>query len=115
MNAQEYLKYWLSFLPLRFDKPEAILQHGFLCDIMINRPEFILGTTENDQVSGLHKVLAIYGSILNNQKIYNADVKAKIKQHILSLQTNSLFMHNKDKIWSSLSEKERHNITELLK
>ena len=71
MNTPEYLKYWLSFLPLRFDKPEAIGQHRFLTDIMINRPEFIIGTNENDQITGLHKVLSTYGNILNNQKIYN--------------------------------------------
>lgn len=31
-------------MPLRFDKPEAFIQHEFLVDIMLNKPELILGT-----------------------------------------------------------------------
>lgn len=85
MNTVEYLKYWISCLPLRFDKPEAIGQHGFLIDIMLSKPEYILGSSEHEQVVGLHKVLSIYGQVLNNQKIYNEDVKIKMKSHILSL------------------------------
>ena len=37
-NPTECLNYWLSFMPIKYDKPEALLQHEFLVDIMLNRP-----------------------------------------------------------------------------
>ena len=62
---------------------------------MMKKPEWILGSSENDQVGSFHKVLSIYGQILNNQKIYNEKVKIAMKQHIQTLETNSLFMNNR--------------------
>ena len=97
------MAYWFTFLPLRFDKAEAIAQHEFLVDIMLNKPELILGTTPESQITNLAKVLSIYGSILNNHKIYNDSVKLKMKNHVFSLQSSPIFAGNQEQIWKSLA------------
>jgi hypothetical protein len=99
--------YWFSFLPLRFDKPEALIQHEFLVDIMINKPELILGSGPETQLVNLTKVLSIYGTILNNHKLYNDNIKLKMKAHLVSLQSLPLFTANNDQIWNHLGEKEK--------
>lgn len=47
----------------------------------------------------------IYGSILNYHKIYNEQIKLKIKQYLVGLQSFPLFVSNQDMIWKSLGEK----------
>lgn len=65
------MEYWFSFLPLKFDKPEALIQHELLIDIMINKPELILTSTLEQQLKNLIKVYHVYGNILNNHKLHN--------------------------------------------
>ena len=78
-------------MPLRFDKPEALIQHELLVDIMLHKPECILGNSEETQLPGIIKVLKIYGTILTNAKLYNDSIKGKMKQHVMSLPTVPLF------------------------
>ena len=59
----------------------------------------------NQKLANLVRTLSILGTILNNHKIYNDDVKNKIKNYVLSLRQNSLFVENYDKIWQNLGVK----------
>ncbi len=73
---------------------------------MLNKPELILGNGDvNQKLTNLVKTLSILGTILNNHKIYNDDVKNKIKNYVLSLRQNGLFVDNYDKIWQNLGVK----------
>lgn len=74
---------------------------------MLNKPELILGTAPEAQLGQLIKVLSTYGSILNNQKLFNDSIKQKIKTHLFSLQSSPLFSSNQDQIWSQLGNKEK--------
>ena len=104
-NCSPFIGYWFGLLPLKFDKPEAIIQHEFLVDIMLNKPELILGTAPEGQLTQLIKVLSTYGSILNNQKLFNDAIKKKMKTHLFGLQSSPLFASNQDNIWSQLGNK----------
>lgn len=69
------LNFWISFMPLKYDKEEAIIQHDFLLDIMLNKPEMLLGNTEESMIGGIIKILKLYATILNNAKLYNDSIK----------------------------------------
>ena len=101
-------------MPLKYDKPEALIQHEFLVDIMLNKPEMILGSSEESMMNGIVKVLKLYSQILNNHKIYNDTIKGKMKQHVSSLPQVPVFAQNENAIWASLGEKEKQNIQKLL-
>lgn len=90
-DISQTLNYWFSHLPLRYDKQEAILQHEFLVDVMLHKPEYILGPNEQTQLAGIIKVLKVYGAILGNHKIHNDTIKNKMKEHVMSLPTVPLF------------------------
>lgn len=113
-NCAVYIPYWFGLLPLRYDKPEAIMQHEFLIDIMINKPELILGNAPESQLPNLVKVLSTLGSILNNQKLFNDSIKQKVKSFLFSLQSNPLFTGNQDNIWSQLGNKEKEALAKLI-
>ena len=101
-------------MPLKYDKPEALIQHEFLVDIMLNKPDMILGSSEESMMHGIVKVLKIYSQILNNHKIYNDSIKGKMKQHVSSLPQVAIFAQNESAIWSALGDKEKQNIQKLL-
>lgn len=98
---------------MRFDKAEALLQHDFLLEIMLKKPEWMLGTTDESMIYGIVRVLKTYGVILNNHKIYNDEIKNKMKQHVMSLPQVPIFAQQEAHIWSSLNETERQNIQKL--
>ena len=80
---------------------------------MLNKPKLILGTAPEGQLAQLIKVLSTYGSILNNQKLFNDAIKQKIKTHLFSLQSSALFTSNQDQIWSQLGNKEKESLVKL--
>ena len=75
-DSRNALGFWIHFLPLRHDKEEGMDQNELLVDIMREHPDLILG---NSKLEGLQKVLAIYGDITGNKKLYNDAVGTKIK------------------------------------
>lgn len=82
------LSFWLAYLPLRHDKDEGMLQYELLADIMMEKPELILGS---DQLAGLQKVLTIYGEITGNKKLHNDSVAGKIRKHVEMLKGDAFF------------------------
>lgn len=79
---------------------------------MTNRPEAILG---NERVANIQKVLAIYGEITGNKKLYNEVVAQKLKAHILTLNADPFFSQNLAQIWGGIKDKQRENLTAFMK
>ncbi len=78
---------------------------------MTSSPEHIIGT---NRVEGIQKVLAIYGEISGNKKLYNAAIAQKMKAHILALNSDPAISGNMA-IWNGISEKQRENLTAFMK
>jgi hypothetical protein len=72
---------------------------------MLNKPELILGNVPEAQLANLIKVLSVFGVILNNHKIYDKNIEAKIKTYLFSLQSLPLFTNNNQHIWEQLHAK----------
>lgn len=80
---------------------------------MLNKDVLILGTTNESRLLNVVKVLAIYGDLLSNSKIYNDSIKQKIKEFLIKVNNEELFKANIQTIWGSLNEKQRNNLTTL--
>lgn len=85
VDIRNYIASWFSFLPLRHDKPEAILQHELLCDIMLNKDSLILGDSNESRLQNIVRVLSVFGDLLSNAKIYNDIIKKKIKEYLAKI------------------------------
>lgn len=111
-DSRPAIGFWIHFLPLRHDKEEGMVQNELLTDIMREQPDLILG---NAKLEGLQKVLAIYGDISANKKLYNDTIALKIKNHVALLKGDPFFLENVNAIWQSLSQKQRDSLTEFVK
>lgn len=80
---------------------------------MLNKPELILGTTPESQLPNLIRLLSVFGTILNNHKIYDDKIKQKIKNYLYGLQSLPLFTANSDSIWKELGHKEKESLSKL--
>jgi hypothetical protein len=72
---------------------------------MLNKPELILGNVPEAQLSNLIKLLSVFGTILNNHKIYDKNIQEKIKTYLFTLQSLPLFTINTQHIWEQLHVK----------
>lgn len=55
---------------------------------MLNKDNLILGDSNESRLQNIIKVLAVYGDLLSNSKIYNDSVKNKIKDYLLVINNN---------------------------
>jgi hypothetical protein len=78
---------------------------------MTSSPDHILG---NNRIEGIQRVLAIYGEITGNKKLYNPAIAQKLKAHILALNSDPAVSGNMA-IWNGISEKQRENLTAFMK
>ena len=58
---------WVNYLPLKYDEGEAHFQHEFLCDILINSPDLLIGGETPESANVLLKVLQIFGDIIQTK------------------------------------------------
>ena len=65
-----------------------MIQNELLLDIMREQPDMIYGT---NQLAGLQKVLAIYGDITGNKKLYNDAISLKLKEQVSLLKGDPFF------------------------
>lgn len=56
--------FWISNLPLKFDKPEAHVQHKFLAELIISRPDLFSSSPEF-----INKAIVIFAQILDTKLI----------------------------------------------
>lgn len=59
------------------------------------------------------KVLSIFGEILSNAKIFNDSVKLKIKQILMSVNSNEIYQAGSQVIWGTLTDKQKTNLSNL--
>jgi xanthine/uracil permease len=59
------------------------------------------------------KVLAIFGEILSNPKIFNDAVKLKMKQILMNVNSNDFFKAGIQTIWGNLTDKQKTNLSNL--
>lgn len=52
---------------------------------MLNKDSLILGDSNDRRLLNIVRVLAVYGDLLSNSKIYNDSVKNKIKEYLLKV------------------------------
>lgn len=78
---------------------------------MLNKDTLILGTTPESRLLNIIKVLSVYGDLLSNAKIYNDQIKNKIKEHLIRINNDELFKSNIQNIWGQLNDKQRNNLT----
>lgn len=112
-DIKPYISAWLTYLPMKHDKGEAVEQHELLVDLMVNKPDVIVGTTQEDVCNNIGKILGLYAEINSNPKITNDAVKGKMSNHINSLQSNQALKDNLANIWNHLSEKQRKELNEI--
>ncbi len=80
---------------------------------MLNKDSLILGDSNETRLQNVVRVLAVYGDLLSNSKIYNDAVKNKIKESLAKINHEGLFKDNIQTIWGGLNEKQRNNLTSL--
>lgn len=66
----------------------------------MSKPDLVLA---GDKVENMKKVLAIYGEIAGNKKLLNPSGEAKMKAHIIALQTDPFFADKIALIWQQMS------------
>lgn len=98
---------WLSGLPINTDESEMVGQHTFLCDILLNKPDLIVGKDYENGVDIVKVLSRVYKSKYSEEK-----VDEKIKQVTETLlKTNERFKE----ICESLSKSEDEKIAKRVK
>ena len=110
INLKETINKWVQSLPIEVDKVEAIDQYEMLCEIILNKSEFIVG--ENN--SNLVKIICVLGKIY--QTLFTNDsINEKIKIIMKNFKDNSsLHVYVEEAIKQSDS-KVKDKITEFFK
>lgn len=80
---------------------------------MLNNDRLILGETNESRLQSIVGVLAVFGDLLSNSKIYNDSVKSKVKNILSKINDEELFKSNIQLIWGGLNEKQRNNLTQI--
>jgi hypothetical protein len=80
---------------------------------MLNKDSLVLGDANDSRLQNIVRVLAVFGDLLSNAKIYNDSVKNKIKEYILRINSDELFKSHIQSIWGALNDKQRNNLTNL--
>lgn len=109
-KGPEVIQLWLSNLPLKFDKPEAKLQHDLLADIMLNNPNLLIGTN----LANLKHIFKIFADIVDNQKICTAETKNKIKTCLGGLKNNPMVQSQWGEIAADLNETQKKKLEECM-
>ena len=79
--SQEAVSYWVSQLPLRWDKQEAKAAHHLLAEVSVAYPSLVLGPNNEN----LEAVIRIFSDILET-KLLEESTRPKIREFINSVQ-----------------------------
>ena len=78
---------------------------------MRRQPELILGS---NKLSGIQKVFGIYGDIAGNQKIYNEEIRAKMKEQVCLMKGDPFFREHENTIWQSLTRQQKESLANFI-
>uniref|UniRef100_A0A3Q0RWT9 Importin-5 n=1 Tax=Amphilophus citrinellus TaxID=61819 RepID=A0A3Q0RWT9_AMPCI len=86
VNVNEVLPHWLSWLPLKEDKEEAVHTFDFLCDLIESNNPIVLGP-EN---SNLPKIFIIIADSVANESVKSEDACSKRLANVIrQVQTSA--------------------------
>ena len=80
---------------------------------MLNKDSLILGDSNEIRLQNIVKLLAVFGDLLSNSKIYNDSIKSKIKEYLVRVNSDNLFSANSQAIWATLNDKQRNNLVSI--
>lgn len=83
LDLKLWIPKWLSYLPLKYDIKEAISQHKLLCEILVSKPDLILG----ENYSNLSKIIRILCKIYES-KLSDETVDKMIKNILTDIKNN---------------------------
>jgi hypothetical protein len=109
-NGPDIIQLWLNNLPLKFDKPEAKLQHDLLADIMLSNPGLLIGK----HVSNLKHIFKVFADIVDNQKVCTPETKEKIKRSIITLKNDSTVQAQWGEIAAELNEQQKKKLEDCI-
>eukprot|EP01015_Nassula_variabilis_P025412 TRINITY_DN4966_c0_g1_i2.p1 TRINITY_DN4966_c0_g1~~TRINITY_DN4966_c0_g1_i2.p1 ORF type:complete len:232 (-),score=41.64 TRINITY_DN4966_c0_g1_i2:138-833(-) len=108
IDAVSAVELWLSNLPLKHDKEEAIKQHGLLKDILLAQSDLVMGP----QGKNLPQILKIFGEVVNT-KYCDQDTKQGVQQFIQGLVQHEPLKVALQNILNVLTEKQRNALQAL--
>lgn len=98
----EVLTFWLSNLPLKFDKPEAHIQHKFLAELTISRSDLLSAEL-------ITKTIQVFGQTLET-KLLDQEGAPLVSQALKVLATNPHVTANFNSIVSVLTEQQQERL-----
>ncbi|EAR88916.3 importin protein (macronuclear) [Tetrahymena thermophila SB210] len=101
--APEVITYWISNLPLKYDKPEAHIQHQLLAEICISRPDLL----STDLIT---KTIQIFGQILETKYLDQQKGAPLVSQALKVLAQNPHVTAEYNKIISVLTEQQQEKL-----
>lgn len=100
----EVITFWLSCLPMKYDKPEAHVQHAFLADLIIARPDLITSSPDN-----ITKAIQTFGAVLDTKLLLKENTPA-VSQALKVLSTNSFVTSNFANIIATLTQEQKDRL-----
>ena len=110
INLTEVIQVWLNNLPLKFDKPEAKIQHEFLADILIGNGQLVLGNNG----SNIPRIVKIMADVLDT-KVCTPEIKKKFVIVLNNFKTTPLIMDHWNEVTAGLDEKLKKKIEDCMK
>lgn len=86
-KTKQLVEFWLYKLPLVKDKDEGRPQHLMLCEILVNKPDMILGASNEHLAHVLKIFLTIYG-----KKSSNPETDVLIQNIMKNMSTNEVIV-----------------------
>lgn len=109
INLNEVIQVWLNNLPLKFDKPEAKIQHELLTDILLSNGQLVLGNNG----SNIPKIVKIFAEVLDT-KVCTPEIKNKIILCLNNFKTNEVLMAHWGEVTVGFDENMRKKIEDCM-
>jgi hypothetical protein len=110
INLTEVIQIWLNSLPLKFDKPEAKVQHELLTDILLNNGQLVMGANG----SNLPKIVKILAEVIDT-KFCTPEIKNKIILVLNNFKANTVIIEHWNEVTAGLDEKLKKKIEDCMK
>lgn len=95
LNVDEILPHWFSWLPITEDKEEAPHVYGYLCDLIENNNQAIVGV-DHANLPLILKIIAtaVAKDVLSNDTVQSAECLDRLKQKVYHVKSNSEVWNN---------------------
>lgn len=110
INLENCFFLWIRNLPIIYDETESIEQHGLLCDFVLSKPEFSLGS----EFINLDQILRIFSKIYGTPSFSDESIDEKIRNIISSWKQNLAITQSIENIKNSSEPTMKKKINKLL-